>query len=88
MVVEALKRAEDGEGYVLRVFESHGGRRRVSIELPFPVASVESVDLMERSYEGDGPVEVVDEREVRFELRPFEIRSFRITVPDGARSPV
>ncbi len=67
----------------MRVFESHGGRRRVSIEFPFPLASFTSVDLMERPYDLEGPVELVDERTVRFDAQPFEIRSFRIRVKDA-----
>ncbi|MDX1741347.1 MAG: glycosyl hydrolase-related protein, partial [Rhodothermales bacterium] len=82
-VVEALKRAEDGDGYVLRVFESHGGRRSVSIELPFAIEAIKPVDLMERPFEEDGPVRVLDECVVQFDIQPFEIRSFRINVATG-----
>ena len=76
-VVEALKRAEDGDGLVLRVYEAHGARGPASVRLPFRVASAEPVDLMERPTEDDGPV-TLDDGALAFDLRPFEIRSFRV----------
>ena len=77
VVVEALKRAEDGDGLVLRVYEAHGGRGPATVRLPFRVASVEAVDLMERPTEADGPVSL-DDGALAFDLRPFEIRTFRL----------
>lgn len=77
VVVEALKRAEDGDGLVLRVYEAHGGRGRATVRLPFEVASVGTVDLMERPTDADGPVSLEDGA-LAFDLRPFEIRTFRL----------
>lgn len=78
VVIEALKQSEDGEAYMLRVFESHGGRKKVSIDFPFEIASASPVDLMERPYDEDGAVELSSPRTVMFDLKPFEIRTLRI----------
>ena len=77
VVVEALKRAEDGDGLVLRVYEAHGGRGQATVRLPFRVGSAEPVDLMERPWSEDGPV-AVEGGAVAFGVRPYEIRSVRV----------
>ena len=61
-----LKRAEEGEGLVLRVFEPAGARGGVSIKPPEGWRVAGCVDLLER------PVEAAPE------LRPFEVRSWRL----------
>lgn len=76
-VLEALKPAEDGDGLVLRVYEAHGGRCSASVRLPFAVAEAETVDLLERPYEDDGPV-TVEDGALAFSLRPYQIRTFRV----------
>ena len=40
-MLEAFKRAEDGDGWILRVSEPHGGRGRVAVRAPRPLARVE-----------------------------------------------
>ncbi|MEM1115249.1 MAG: glycoside hydrolase family 38 C-terminal domain-containing protein [Bacteroidota bacterium] len=76
-VVEVLKPAEDGDGFVLRVYEAHGGRGPASVRLPFTVGEAETVDLLERPYADDGPV-TVDDGTLAFDLRPYQIRTFRV----------
>ena len=62
----SLKPAEDGEGLVLRVYEPAGARGALALQLPPHWREAGCVDLRER------PVEA--ERE----LRPFEVRSWRL----------
>ncbi len=73
--LEALKQADDGDGFVLRVYESHGARGSAHVRLPFAVGEVEAVDLMERPC--DEPV-TLDDGAVSFLVLPFEIRTFRV----------
>jgi alpha-mannosidase len=76
IVLEALKQAEDGRGLILRLVENGGGPRTARVRLPFPVRSVEPVDLMEQpagdalQVSGDGAFDVA--------LAAFEIGSFRL----------
>jgi alpha-mannosidase len=74
VVVSALKPGRDG-GAIVRVYEATGrATGPVRARLGAAVASVEEVNLLEdriRSARLDG-------RAFTFELRPFEIRSFRI----------
>jgi alpha-mannosidase len=66
--LSALKPAEDGEGLVLRVYEPAGRRGDFSLELP-------------GGWKLSGPLTLLEEPMARgpgAELRPFEIRSWRL----------
>ena len=74
MVLDALKKAQDGNGYILRVYEPEQSRGTVKITLNLPFSKVTECNLME-----------VDERDIEtdgnsfsFEIKPFEVRTFRI----------
>ena len=74
--VEALKRADDGDGTVVRLCEIHGSRGPVTVTLntgPGPLRSVHRCDVMER----DGEELRLDGRSVRLSLRPFELVTLR-----------
>lgn len=83
VIVESVKPAEDGEGLVVRLYEAHGARADVTVAFGFDAARVEEVDLVERRLAGVR----LARRTIRFTLRPFEIRTFRVTWKEsGARS--
>jgi alpha-mannosidase len=76
VIVEALKKAEDGDDLILRVYESHGARGPVSIALGLPVKSALECNGME---EATGPADL-REGVLRCDVRPWQIRSFRLRV--------
>jgi alpha-mannosidase len=65
VALAGLKGAEDGAGLVLRVYEPAGARGPARLALP-PGWTAEDVDLLERP------------AEVGVEMRPFEVRSWRL----------
>ncbi len=74
VAVEATKPAEDGDGLILRIRESLGGRGDVTIRATAG-RRVEEVDLLERPLvPADAPAE--ETRTLR--VLPFEIRTFRL----------
>ncbi|BAU87545.1 alpha-mannosidase [Streptomyces laurentii] len=82
VVIEAVKLADDRSGdIVVRLYEAHGGRARITLSLAFPWETVTETDLLERPVDGavpvrpDGPVGGGPQ----LTLRPFEIRTLRIT---------
>lgn len=73
-VASALKRAEDGDGTILRVYEANGGRGRVSVRASFPLRRVVTCTqaedaIAEAPLQGDA---------VSFDILPFQIMTFRI----------
>jgi alpha-mannosidase len=77
LTIGSLKRAEDGEGMILRLYEPHGNRGRALLRFAVPVEQVEQVDLMEES---TGTDVMLSNRGSAAELdvRPFEVVTLRV----------
>lgn len=71
--VDAIKRADDGDGVIVRLHEFGGGRQSVVLNSPLGIASWQETDLLERPVAESAfafPVSVT--------LRPYEIKTLRI----------
>ncbi len=75
VVCEVLKESQD-EGYVLRVYEVHNKRTQCNIKMFKALATVVECDLEERAI---GDVEKVEGQQFSFEIKPFEIKTYKIT---------
>ncbi len=73
-MLEAFKRAEDGDGWILRVSEPHGGRGRVAVRAPRPLAQVESCNHVEEG----GESVMHDGAAFHFPIGPFQVKTFRL----------
>ncbi|MEM1079079.1 MAG: alpha-mannosidase [Pseudomonadota bacterium] len=78
-VVETVKQAEDGRGYIVRIFENERTRGPVDLRFGFEVSEVRKVTILEADL---GPVPLRD-RVATVDLTPYEIVSLRV-VPAGA----
>ena len=77
VVVTGVKAADDGSGdVVVRCHESLGGRARANLRLGFEATTWVETGLDERAEVDPTPIEGAD---VPIELRPFEVRTLRIT---------
>lgn len=74
VVVEAVKPAEDGRGIIVRLYEPHGARGEAAVKAGFSMAKAIACNLVEE----DGPEVPAERDEFRFEIRPFQIRTFRL----------
>jgi alpha-mannosidase len=74
VILDTLKNAEDGDGIILRVYETYNMTVPVSISFSVPVADSEECNLLEEKIT-NLPVE---HDTISFTIKPFEIRSFRI----------
>ncbi len=72
--METLKAAEDGDGWILRLYEPHGSRGQVTVRLPFAPAAVLACNHIE---EGGDPVPA-DGHAFTFAIGPFGVRTFRL----------
>ena len=74
VVIDSVKAAQDGEGWILRLYESLGQEERVELSLFSSPESVQECDLLERRV---ADVEV-GEGKVPLLFKPFEIKSLRV----------
>lgn len=74
VVLDTIKGAEDGDGIIVRVYESNGSRGKVSIDFGFAIKDAAECNLME---ENESTVPVLD-NSLSFTIKPFEIKTFRV----------
>jgi alpha-mannosidase len=74
VAVETVKRADDGDGVVLRGYEGFGGHRRARLRIGVPVARATLCDLLEH----DEEELQVDDGHVVLPLRPFQLLTIRL----------
>ena len=74
LVIDAFKPAQDGDGWILRMYESESRRGDATVTINLPFTRVTECNLME-----------VDETELAvngstftFAVKPYEVRTFRI----------
>lgn len=74
VVIEAVKKAESDDAVVVRVYEAGKTRGPVSLAFTRPIRKAMECDLLEERDQAA----VVKENQVTFEIRPFEIKTFKI----------
>jgi alpha-mannosidase len=77
VVIETVKPAEDGNGTIVRLYESHGSHAAVTLRFADAPKAVETVNLLEQPYGEDIGLETED-NEVSFGVRPFQIVTLRV----------
>jgi alpha-mannosidase len=74
IVVETVKPAEDGDGLIVRLYEAHNQRGPCSISFATAIRSACECNLLEELI---GDVKYAGNR-LDFQVRPFEIKTFRV----------
>ncbi|MBQ8611924.1 MAG: alpha-mannosidase [Oscillospiraceae bacterium] len=74
VILETIKGAEDGDGLIVRVYESQGARGKAVIDFGFALKDAAECNLME-VYEKELPV---DGSSLHFYIKPYEIKTFRV----------
>lgn len=74
VVVDAFKKAQDGDGYILRVFEAFSSRGRCTVTLPKKIKSAGECLMTEIGFD-EIPT---DGRSFKFFIKPNEVKTFRI----------
>ena len=75
VVVETVKRAEDGNGIIVRLYEAWGMRTRAVLSVPGSTRAVTPCTAME---DACGEAAVPENGGIPFQIRPFEFKTFRI----------
>jgi len=75
VILETVKQAEEGEAWIVRLYESRGCRKnRVTLRFGQALSRADECDLME---ENDRPASWQGDR-LEFSIRPFEIKTFKV----------
>jgi alpha-mannosidase len=77
-MVDVVKKAEDNDDIILRLYEAYGRRSNVDVILSgLPTGYViTECDLLEKLI--DGEFECPDENRFAFTIKPYEIKTFRL----------
>ena len=75
VVLETVKKAENGDGIIVRLYEVENARTKVTLHCADTILSAEETDLLENPIEG---AIAVKENEISFTIKPYEIRTIRI----------
>ena len=75
VVVDTFKQAEDGNGYILRLYEACGSSGNVTVCFAKEIRSLDTCDLMEQ---GNTPAAFDGDR-FRFQTSPYCIHTYRIS---------
>ena len=79
MILVNAKRAEDGRGLVIRLFETGGRKVEARVKCGFkPGAKATLVRLTEDLPEGGGKSLSIDKDTILTEIGPFEIQTIRV----------
>lgn len=74
--VDTVKPANDGRGIIVRVYEGHGSRGPASLSFSRSIVTAEECDLLEQR---TGDVIRPDTHTLTFAVRPYEVKTFRVT---------
>lgn len=75
MIVEAVKKAEEGDDIIIRLYEAEHKAAHARVRFGFPIRAAAEVNLMEEEAK---PLTVRSDG-VTLEFRPFEIKTVRVT---------
>jgi alpha-mannosidase len=74
VIIETIKRAEDGEGIIVRLYESQRKRGPVRLTTGFPVEAAWETNLLE---ENESALRVENDA-IQLELTPYQIMTLRV----------
>jgi alpha-mannosidase len=79
VIVETVKKAEDGTGIILRLYEASHAGVKTELEFGFPVASAWETDMLEN------PIQELRmaENQIRLEFEPYEVKTIAIKLPNS-----
>ncbi len=74
VILETIKKAETGKGFIFRLYESHGRTETVALDLLQAPTSVMEANLIEKSLK----LLPIDGKSISLSFKPFEIKTLRV----------
>ena len=81
MILTAVKKAEDADALIFRMYESAGGSATVKLHVPPGATSATETNLMEKA---EGTALPLDGDTVTLQVKPYEIRTVEVAYPKHA----
>ncbi len=76
VVLETIKKAEDGNGVIVRIYEVENKRTKVRLNTAITVHKAVETDMLENEIYSN--LKVIDEHNIEFEIKPYEVKTIRI----------
>ena len=73
--IETVKKSEDGVGVIMRIYEGYGERKQITVCPNFTFQKAYLCDLSENRLSEAA----TEQNIVRFEIKPFEILTIKLT---------
>lgn len=73
VMIEVIKKAEDSDDLIIRMYEFHNKRSNVTLEFFKDIKEIKECNLLERDLEELSPVG----NKVNFTIKPYEIKTFK-----------
>jgi alpha-mannosidase len=74
IVIETIKRAEDGNGIIVRLYESQRQRGEFRLTTAFPITQAWKANLLE---ENQSEIPVLG-KELKYPIKPYQILTLRL----------
>ncbi len=78
VIVETVKKAEDSDDLIIRVYEAGNRRGKFSLKFPYTINKAVEVNLLEHEL-ADSAVEVANNN-LTSQIRPYQIKTFRVSL--------
>jgi alpha-mannosidase len=70
-----LKKSEDSDAIIVRLYEPHGARGRTTLETALPLQKAFLVNILE---EDNQELTIEDERRITIPFKPFQVLSLKL----------
>ena len=74
VMIEVVKKAEDSDHLIVRMYEFHNKRTNVTLEFFREISEATECNLLERDLEEVN----IDLNKIHFMIKPFEIKTFKV----------
>ena len=82
IIVDAIKKAEEGDAVIIRMHEAHGVLTDTSIRLGIHASSVIECDLLEN----EEKAHKIIKSKLPLKFKPFEIKTLKLTIKPTKRN--
>ena len=76
MLFRSIKKAEDGDQMIIRLYECHGEDAKAKVNINVSYEKVEMVNLIEDSIEG----KELNKETMHLTFKPFEVHTLKVTL--------